>query len=98
MRICFLITFLFVFPLNVFSQDVQLELLANGFNSPLELKHAGDDRLFVVERGGQIKILNSDGTINPIPFLNISSIISSGNERGLLGLAFHPDYTNNGYF
>lgn len=98
MKIFYVITFLLVFPLSIFSQDLQLELIASGFSSPLELKHAGDDRLFVVERGGQIKILNSDGTINPTSFLNISSIITSGNERGLLGLAFHPDYANNGYF
>ncbi len=81
-----------------FSQELELQLVANGFSSPLELKHAGDDRLFVVEQGGRIKILNSDGTINPTNFLNISSIISSGGERGLLGLAFHPDYANNGFF
>ena len=58
----------------------------------------GDDRLFIVEQAGRIKILNSDATINPTPFLNITSLISSGGERGLLGLAFHPDYANNGYF
>lgn len=81
-----------------FSQELELQLVANGFSSPLELKHAGDDRLFVVEQGGRIKILNSDGTVNPTNFLNISSNISSGGERGLLGLAFHPDYANNGFF
>src|SRR5690606_18544914 len=42
--------------------------------------------------------LNADGTINPTPFLNISSIISSGGERGLLGLAFAPDYETSGRF
>ncbi len=82
----------------VFSQELELELIADGFSSPLEIKHAGDDRLFIVEQGGQIKILNPDGSINPTPFLNISSLVSSGGERGLLGLAFHPDYTNNGFF
>ncbi len=52
----------------------------------------------MVEQGGRIKIIQGDGTVNPVPYLDISSIISSGNERGLLGLAFHPDYANNGYF
>lgn len=80
------------------AQDLELELIAQGFNSPLDIKNAGDDRLFIVERGGNIKILNSDGTINPTSFLNISSIITSGGERGLLGLAFHPNYADNGYF
>lgn len=81
-----------------FSQELELLLVSNGFNSPLELKHAGDERLFVVEQGGRIKILNSDGTTNPTPFLDISSNIISGGERGLLGLAFHPEYINNGFF
>ena len=52
----------------------------------------------MVEQAGIIKILNPDATVNPTPFLNITSLISSGGERGLLGLAFHPDYVNNGYF
>ena len=81
-----------------FSQDIELELFASGFSSPLGLKNAGDDRLFVVEQGGAIKILNADGTTNPTPFLNISSLVVSGGEQGLLALAFHPDYENNGYF
>lgn len=98
MKYFYAITFFLFLPLTVFSQELEIELVANGFSSPLELKHAGDDRLFVVERGGRIKILNPDGTVNTTPFLNISSIITSGGERGLLGLAFHPDYSNNGHF
>lgn len=87
------------FILTVQSQDLDLELVANGFNNPLEIKHAGDDRLFIVEQGGLIKILDpSTGSVNSTPFLNISSIITSGGERGLLGLAFHPDYASNGFF
>ncbi|HLU51609.1 MAG TPA: PQQ-dependent sugar dehydrogenase, partial [Flavobacteriaceae bacterium] len=78
--------------------DLELELVAQGFSSPVDIKHAGDDRLFIVERGGRIKILNSDGTVNATPFIDISSIITSGGERGLLGLAFHPNYSENGYF
>ncbi len=81
-----------------FSQTVEVELFKNGFSSPVDIQNAGDSRLFIVEQGGRIKILNNDATINPIPFLDISSITSTGSERGLLGLAFHPDYTNNGYF
>lgn len=80
------------------SQTISLESFASGFSSPVDLKNAGDDRLFVVEQGGRIKILNPDGTTNGTPFLNISGIISTGSERGLLGLAFHPDYATNGYF
>lgn len=80
------------------AQTIALDLFAEGFTSPVEITNAGDSRLFVVQQNGQIKILNSDGTTNSTLFLNVSSLISSGGERGLLGLAFHPDYSTNGYF
>nr|WP_322625562.1 PQQ-dependent sugar dehydrogenase [uncultured Flavobacterium sp.] len=80
------------------AQNVTLTSFATGFTRPLEIVHAGDSRLFVVEQAGRIKILNADGTTNATPFLNISSIISSTNERGLLGLAFAPNYADNGQF
>ena len=60
-------------------------------------------RLFIVEKQGRIKILNlKTGVMNAQVFLNIDGIVGGGtttnNEQGLLGLAFHPDYQNNGYF
>lgn len=75
------------------------EDVANGFNSPISVTHAGDgsDRLFVTQQGGQIKVVEN-GSHLPIPFLDISPLITSGGEQGLLGLAFHPDYSSNGYF
>lgn len=54
--------------------------------------------MFVVQQNGIIKILQSNGTVNSTNFLNISSKITYGGERGLLGLAFHPQYPTNGYF
>lgn len=82
-----------------FSQDVGAELFASGFNSPVHIQSAGDDRLFIVEQAGRIKILNTgDGTTNATNFLDITSIVGSGGERGLLSLAFDPDYTTNGFF
>ncbi len=58
-----------------------------------------DDRIFIVEKEGEIKIINSGGTVLPQPFLNIDGRVgSNGGERGLLGLAFDPDYETNGYF
>lgn len=81
--------------------DITIENFGTGFNSPVGIKNAGDDRLFIVEKQGQIKILNSNGTTNATPFLNIESLVidvSNSDERGLLGLAFHPDYSVNGYF
>lgn len=82
-----------------------LEPVASGFNRPLYLTHAGDGsgRLFVVEQGGAIWVLR-DGQRLEAPFLDVSDRISQEalsadyTERGLLGLAFHPDYAENGVF
>ena len=82
-----------------FSQDIELETFATGFSSPVNVKHAGDDRLFVVERAGVIKILNSNGNTNATPYLDINSlVINTGGEQGLLAMAFHPNYSVNGFF
>lgn len=75
-----------------------LETFAQGLNAPASINHAGDSRLFVVEQTGTIQIVDEQGEINSEPFLNIEDRISYGGERGLLGLAFHPDYETNGYF
>ena len=87
--------------LNVFlgfSQTIALQSFATGFSSPVDIENAGDTRLFVVEQGGLIKIVNSNGTINATPFLNLSSLTVLDGERGLLGLAFSPNYATNGLF
>jgi glucose/arabinose dehydrogenase len=71
------------------------------FSSALFLTHAGDgtNRIFVVEQNGIIKVFeNSPSTSTVKEFLDISDRVAAGGERGLLGLAFHPDYENNGYF
>ena len=81
-----------------YSQTITLQSFATGFDSPVEITNAGDTRLFVVQKTGLIRILNANGTVNATPFLNLSSIISTNGERGLLGLAFHPNYASNGYF
>ncbi len=83
--------------LRVSAQNPTLSPLVTGLTTPVGLTHAGDDRLFVTQQNGWIRIIK-DGEILSPPFLNISSLISTGGERGLLGLAFHPDYTDNGYF
>ncbi|PWI29143.1 hypothetical protein DI383_13420 [Flavobacteriaceae bacterium LYZ1037] len=89
---------LIIFPFILFSQDIELNLFASGFTNPVSIKHAEDERLFVVERDGIIKIVNPEGSTNTTPFINISSRVLSGGERGLLGLAFHPQYISNGFF
>jgi glucose/arabinose dehydrogenase len=77
---------------------IRLEPVAQGLDSPLLVTApAGDPRLFVVEQTGRILIL-VDGAVQPAPFLDVSDRISVGGERGLLGLAFHPDYASNGRF
>ncbi len=70
------------------------------FARPVDIQHAGDgsNRIFVVEQAGVIKVLEQDRTSATV-FLDIQSRVrDSGNEEGLLGLAFHPDFGDNGYF
>lgn len=85
---------------GISAQTINLQSFATGFSSPVEITCAPNDaRLFVVQQSGLIRILNPNGTINTTPFLTLtSSTILSGGERGLLGLAFHPNYATNGYF
>ena len=72
--------------------------VATGLASPVFLTApANDARLFVLEQAGRIRIIEG-GTLLPAPFLDITSIVGSGGERGLLGLAFHPRYATNGFF
>jgi glucose/arabinose dehydrogenase len=71
---------------------------ASGFTNPVDISHAGDDRLFIVEQAGYIRIVDAAGNVNPVPFLDIDDRVKSGGEQGLLGLAFHPNYYGNGFF
>ena len=75
------------------------ELVVDGLSAPLyATSPPGDNRLFVVEKGGTIRIVNPvSGIVRPIPFLTIPGL-TTDSERGLLGLAFHPDYNFNGFF
>ncbi len=93
----FLVIF-FCFQGLIIAQNIQLDLKGSGFQSPVDIKNAGDDRLFIVEQSGRIKILNADGSVPSPAFLDVSSLISTGGERGLLSVAFPPDYAINGEF
>ncbi len=77
------------------------ELIASGLSRPLLVTAPpGDDRLFIIEQRGVIKIWRN-GQVLARPFLDIDALvpnISGNDERGLLGLAFHPDFAVNGYF
>jgi glucose/arabinose dehydrogenase len=79
--------------------DPQLELVLSGLISPLYVTHAGDgsNRLFVVEQGGQILVLQP-GASTPTVFLDITKNVVVATEQGLLGLAFHPNFANNRRF
>ena len=78
---------------------MRFEPIAEDLNQPLTITHAGDGsgRLFLVEQGGRILVHDGEGVLET-PFLNISSRVSGGSEQGLLGLAFHPNYGQNGFF
>jgi glucose/arabinose dehydrogenase len=104
MKKTILITFSFwlLHIIVIKAQTIDIVSFGTGFNKPVSIKNAGDDRLFVVEQDGVIQILNTDGTTNATLFLNINSRVidlsGSGDERGLLGLVFHPNYDSNGFF
>ena len=76
-----------------------LRLVAGNLNSALFLTAPPSDtgRVFIVLQGGQIRVVRHD-TLLATPFLDLSSLVSCCGERGLLGLAFHPQYASNGYF
>lgn len=73
--------------------------VARGLSKPVFVTHSGDDSgaLFIVEQTGRIRVMRS-GVLLATPFLDLRSKVSNGSERGLLGLAFHPDYKTNGKF
>ena len=79
-------------PAPALATGLNLAPVATGFDQPVFVTNAGDSRLFVVEKGGRIKIVGG-GT-----FLDISAMVSTVSEQGLLGLAFHPSYASNGLF
>jgi glucose/arabinose dehydrogenase len=82
---------------DVLAQDVRLNPIATGLDQPVALTNAGDARLFITLQRGLIVIY--DGTrVLPTPFLDIRSLVSCCGERGLLSVAFHPQYASNGFF
>ncbi|MFN2372320.1 MAG: PQQ-dependent sugar dehydrogenase, partial [Cyclonatronaceae bacterium] len=91
------------FFFRVHAQEVVLERVYPriSISNPVDLQHANDGsgRLFVVRQSGIIYVLGDDQSLTTPPvFMNISNRVQPGGERGLLGLAFHPDYAENGYF
>src|SRR5690349_8040955 len=85
-------------PPPLVERQLTLEPVADGFESPLYLTApTGDRRLFVVERGGRVRIVK-DGATLATPFLDLTSFVDAeGPERGMLSLAFDPRYAHNGW-
>lgn len=89
---------------NPINEKVDLELIADGFVSPLGVVAAPDDseRLFVIDQAGKIWVIDASGNKLATPFIDVTSkmvpLMPGFDERGLLGLAFHPDYESNGRF
>ncbi len=75
-----------------------IETVVTGLDYPVyATSPPGDSRLFIVEKGGYIRIVEND-ELKPGVFLDVHNLVSAGGEQGLLSLAFHPDYASNGLF
>ena len=100
MKTTLLLSLIYIFSVTgIVGQDISLEVFTSGLINPTTITHAGDSRLFVAEKRGTVRIIRADGTLETIPFLDINSlVINTGSERGLLGISFHPNYNNNGWF
>lgn len=98
-KVVSLIALLVALAWGISAQTIVLDPVLSGLSSPLYVTHANDGsgRLFIVQQGGIIKVLQPGATV-PSDFLNITSRVLNNGERGLLGLAFHPNYETNRRF
>jgi glucose/arabinose dehydrogenase len=104
MKILFTLLVSLTICTNIFSQIAPVLTFANtnitGLSNPVDIVNAGDgtNRIFVVERGGVIKVFDASFNLITNNFLTLTGNFTSGGERGLLSLAFHPNYETNRYF
>lgn len=79
--------------------NITFRQMVTGLSNPVDVVEENNDsaRLFIAEKTGRIRIVK-DSTLLIKPFLNVSSLVTSSGERGLLSMAFHPQYAANGYF
>src|SRR5919106_3012556 len=91
-------------PAQAQGPAVGVRLAADGLTSPIALVPVADGsgRRFIVDQAGTIRVLTADGGLLPTPFLDLTSrivpLMPDFDERGVLGLAFHPGYADNGRF
>jgi glucose/arabinose dehydrogenase len=88
-------------PANPVGGKLVWHAVAAGLDRPIDIQNAGDDRLFVAEQTGRIRIVQPDGAVRGTPFLDLSGQIQppdSNGENGLLGLTFAPDYAQSKHF
>ena len=71
------------------------EVFASGLSNPTAMELAPDGRLFVAEQGGQLRVVQANGTLLSAPFLTVT--VSSAGERGLLGVTFDPSFASNNF-
>ncbi len=90
--------FFSLFTINA-QANITFDEVFDGYDAPVEISSPqdGSNRLFIVEKGGRIYIIENGAKVGT-PFLDFSTKVSTNSERGLLGLAFHPDFSSNKYF
>ena len=84
-------------PLATGPEALHLERVVDGLEAPVGIANAGDGsgRLYVLEQAGRVRVIEANGDLRDEPFVDLRGRIVSGGERGLLGIAFHPDYARN---
>lgn len=92
-----LLTFLGCLAVRAEPPRLQLQQLADGLERPTFLTNDGSKRIFVVEQPGRVRIMSPDGKIARKPYLDIADRVTDGGECGLLSIAFHPKFAENGY-
>ena len=80
---------------NPIPGDLLDNLVVDGFTHPVNIEFAPDGRIFVAEKGGVIKIVNADGTVQAQPWLDISPKVHNAADRGMLGMALDPNFAVN---
>ena len=76
--------------------DVRLDPVATVSGLATDIRHAGDERLFISQLDGEIRLWSPTGGLSPIPFLDLGGVVDTTGDGGLLSFAFHPNYAANG--